>query len=102
MLVKDLKIDLLALKCGGNLAEMQGGTCEPIETRHHERITFPDIFQTGVQSGPLSRCTARFLLEDFMAAFQLVELDIEARSYWIPGSWNLRMVYTGDIPFFDP
>jgi hypothetical protein len=25
-----------------------------------------------------------------------------SRSYWIPGSWNLRMVYTGDIPFYDP
>ena len=24
------------------------------------------------------------------------------RSYWIPGSWNLRMVYTDDILFPDP
>src|SRR2546430_8096276 len=29
-------------------------------------------------------------------------LCIIHRSYWIPGSWNLRMVYTGDIPFYDP
>src|SRR5262249_9797737 len=26
----------------------------------------------------------------------------ERRSYWIPGSWNLRMVYTDDILFPDP
>src|SRR5215831_18128739 len=24
------------------------------------------------------------------------------RSYWIPGSWNVRMVYTDAIPFYDP
>jgi hypothetical protein len=27
---------------------------------------------------------------------------IGQRSYWIPGSWNLRMVYTDAIPFPDP
>ncbi len=27
---------------------------------------------------------------------------IYPRSYWIPGSWNLRMVYTDAIPFYDP
>jgi len=25
-----------------------------------------------------------------------------SRSYWIPGSWHLRMVYTNAIPFHDP
>ena len=24
------------------------------------------------------------------------------RSYWIPGSWHVRMVYTDAIPFYDP
>jgi hypothetical protein len=24
------------------------------------------------------------------------------RSYWIPGSWHLRLVYTHAIPFHDP
>jgi hypothetical protein len=24
------------------------------------------------------------------------------RSYWIPGSWHLSMVYTDAIPFHDP
>jgi hypothetical protein len=24
------------------------------------------------------------------------------RSYWIPGSWHLRIVYTNAIPFLDP
>jgi hypothetical protein len=28
--------------------------------------------------------------------------DISNRSYWIPGSWYLRMVYTNAIPFHDP
>jgi transposase len=27
---------------------------------------------------------------------------IVRRSYWIPGSWNLSMVYTDAIPFYDP
>jgi hypothetical protein len=27
---------------------------------------------------------------------------MEERSYWIPGSWDLRMVYTDDILFPDP
>jgi hypothetical protein len=25
-----------------------------------------------------------------------------ARSFWIPGSWHLRIVYTNAIPFLDP
>jgi hypothetical protein len=29
-------------------------------------------------------------------------LAIVGRSYWIPGSWNLRMSYTDDIPFSNP
>src|SRR2546422_11330836 len=28
--------------------------------------------------------------------------SIERRSYWIPGSWNVRMVYTDAIPCPDP
>ncbi len=27
---------------------------------------------------------------------------IAERSYWIPESWHVRMVYTDDIPFHDP
>jgi hypothetical protein len=27
---------------------------------------------------------------------------LSPRSYWIPGSWHLRMVYTDAIPFHDP
>ena len=29
-------------------------------------------------------------------------LNMMGRSYWIPGSWHLRMVYTNAIPFHDP
>jgi hypothetical protein len=29
-------------------------------------------------------------------------LDFTSRSYWIPGSWHLRMVYTDDISCRDP
>jgi hypothetical protein len=29
-------------------------------------------------------------------------LTFSSRSYWIPGSWNVRMVYTDAIPFYDP
>jgi hypothetical protein len=31
-----------------------------------------------------------------------IVLHIHGRSYWIPGSWNLRMMYTDAIPFPDP
>src|SRR5262245_33616913 len=27
---------------------------------------------------------------------------IRQRSYWIPGSWHVRMMYTDAIPFHDP
>ena len=30
------------------------------------------------------------------------QADIATRSYWIPGSWHLRMVYTDDILCHDP
>jgi len=26
----------------------------------------------------------------------------QERSYWIPGSWTVRMVYTDPIPCYDP
>jgi len=44
MLIEDLQVDLFALQFVGDPAQLQGGACEPIETRHHERITFADIF----------------------------------------------------------
>ncbi len=78
MLIENLQVDLFALQRVGDPAQMQGGACQPIEACHHERITFPDIFQTSVRSRPLARCTAGFLLENFMAVLQLIELDIEA------------------------
>ena len=28
--------------------------------------------------------------------------DYRRRSYWIPGSWHVRMMYTDGIPFHDP
>ena len=31
-----------------------------------------------------------------------LRLENFARSYWIPGSWHVRMVYTDAIPFHDP
>jgi hypothetical protein len=78
ILVEDLQVDLFALQCVSDPAQLQGGACQLIETRHHERIAFPDIFQTGVQSRPLARGTTHLLLEDFMTGLQLVELDIKA------------------------
>jgi hypothetical protein len=46
MLIEDLEMDLLAVECRSDLAQMQGGAGEPIEARHHERVPFPHIFQT--------------------------------------------------------
>jgi len=46
VLIEDLEVDLLAVEFGGNLAQMQRGAGEPIQARDHERIAFPDIFQT--------------------------------------------------------
>ena len=67
MLVEDLQVDLFALQFVGDPAQLQGGACQPIEARYYERIAFPDIFQTGVQSRSLARGTTRFLLEDVLA-----------------------------------
>jgi hypothetical protein len=35
-----------------------------------------------------------------LLAMQLAHIDF--RSYWIPGSWNLRMSYTDAILFSNP
>ena len=31
-----------------------------------------------------------------------INLAYDTRSYWIPGSWHVRMMYTDGIPFHDP
>ena len=39
--------------------------------------------------------------ESLMQSYHLTD-EFTDRSYWIPGSWHLRMVYTDGIPFHDP
>jgi hypothetical protein len=46
LLIEDLQVDLLPLEYGRDLAEMQGRAGEPIQTRHHEHVAFPDILET--------------------------------------------------------
>ena len=46
VLIEDLEVDLFAVEFGGNLAQMQRGAGEPIQARDHERVAFPNIFQT--------------------------------------------------------
>ena len=48
VLIEDLEVDLLAVEFGGNLAQVQRRAGEPVQARDHERIAFPDIFQTRV------------------------------------------------------
>src|SRR5215831_13104895 len=45
-------------------------------------------------------CGAFFISNLFIMAFAFIGLT--QRSYWIPGSWHVRMMYTDGIPFHDP
>src|SRR5712692_3943547 len=47
--------------------------------------------------GPISSKTTCWLHDT-----RQTSIPFRGRSYWIPGSWNLRMVYTDDIPFLNP
>jgi hypothetical protein len=50
-------------------------------------------------------CVIRELYEEKCLALQrhlTHGLSYMPRSYWIPGSWHVTMVYTDDIPFHDP
>jgi hypothetical protein len=46
--------------------------------------------------------TGRPSLTDIFNQASLATAEPQSRSYWIPGSWHLRMVYTHAIPFHDP
>ena len=44
-------------------------------------------------------CALRFLYETTLGRSWMVDfIPYPKRSYWIPGSWNLRMSYTDAIP----
>jgi hypothetical protein len=45
VLIEHLKVDLFTCEFLRDLTQMQGGSCQPIQARHHERIAFPNIFQ---------------------------------------------------------
>jgi hypothetical protein len=45
VLIEHLKVDLLTCEFLRDLTQMQGGSCQPIQARHHERIAFPNLFQ---------------------------------------------------------
>src|SRR5918999_6399647 len=55
-------------------------TNQPIQASDHQRIAFSDVFQAGFKLGPPARRTAFFLLIEFVAVLQLVELHLKALS----------------------
>jgi hypothetical protein len=44
----------------------------------------------------------RLTLRNYIRTRRLQKPASEKRSYWIPGSWHLRVVYTDDISCRDP
>lgn len=68
----------LALKFGGDLAEVERGARQPVKPGDDEHVAFADISQTRLERRPLVRGAAFFLLEDLVAVPELVELDVEA------------------------
>jgi hypothetical protein len=47
----------------------------------------------------IRRKDAARLREVAAESFPRPDVTLPARSYWIPGSWDLRLSYTDDIPF---
>jgi len=76
MLIAHLQVHLLVGHGLGNLAQMQGGTGEPVEARHHERIALPHIVQARAELGPGACRTAVRFLKEFVAVLQLLALDV--------------------------
>ncbi len=68
--IEHLEIDLLTVERICDLTQVQGAPCQAIQTGHHQRITFPDIFQTGLEPGAFTPRTAFFLLKDFVAVLK--------------------------------
>ena len=78
MLIENLEVHLLALEFVGDLTQMQCRARQPIQARHHERIALSDILQACLEPRALAGRAAFLLLEDLIAAGELVELDVEA------------------------
>src|SRR5512134_1615981 len=59
---------------------MEGGTCQPVEARHHERIALPHIVQARAELRTGTCRTAVRLLKEFVAVLQLRALDVHTLS----------------------
>jgi hypothetical protein len=77
LLVEDVEAHLLAFKRLGDLTQMPGRACQPVQAGDDERIALPHIFQARVEPGPLAGSAAGLLLKDFVAVLELVELHVE-------------------------
>src|SRR5262249_14309733 len=70
-------------------------------------ITAAVALITGCASTPSStdtaaRRTASLKQIEHIVVIYAENRSFDHRSYWIPGSWHVRMVYTDDNPFHDP
>ena len=43
VLIEHLEAHVLAFEIIGNLTQMQGGTRQTIQTRHHQGVAFPEV-----------------------------------------------------------
>lgn len=78
LLIQDLQVDAFALQLRSDLAQVQRGTGQPVQARHHERIAVAHILQAGRQAGALAAGAALLLRIDLVARAEFVELDREA------------------------
>ena len=78
MLIEHLEVDL-ASGPGSRHNLAVGGTCQPVEARHHERIALPHIVQARAELTGTCRTAVR-LLKEFVAVLQLRALDVHTLS----------------------
>lgn len=53
VLVQYLKVDLFTLELISDLAQMQGGAGQSVQACDNEYVALSDVFQAGLQPGPL-------------------------------------------------
>jgi integrase len=71
-----------------------------------DRVMFLLSLKAGLRAKEMASLTWAMVTDAAGQVAEVMHVPNRAskgkRSYWIPGSWNVRMVYTDAIPFYDP
>ena len=85
---------------------MNGGRCfravDSVSDEEPKLIAIDEEANHQIVHGDRFRKANGATYKPFNPGSQIDVFAFDFRSYWIPGSWNLRMVYTDDILFPDP